>query len=140
MPELDRILALLEAGNYWPALSLALLGATHLVRRGVFDRWLDRLRRHVTARVYLDQEQHRHAVELLRWGLGHLRAFVVLGLAGLALLICVLLPWDVTVTEAAYTVLLGALGAMGANDTIKAVGAGRRVLRARPQRPARPRP
>ncbi len=55
--------------------------------------------------------------------LTHLRAWIPITLAGVAWVICVLLPWDVSATEAAYTALLTALTAMAGHDASKAVGA-----------------
>jgi hypothetical protein len=116
--ELSEILGLFAAGRYWPALALLLLGLTHLVRRGFFDRWLAGRRR-------------RRARAGVRGGVGPVRALVPVALAGAAWAICVALPLDVSATEAAYTALLGALGAMGIHDTGKASAAILRPLAAR---------
>jgi hypothetical protein len=116
--ELSEILSLFAAGRYWPALALLLLGLTHLVRRGFFDRWLAGRRR-------------KRARAGVRGGVGPVRALVPVALAGAAWAICVALPLDMSATEAAYTALLGALGAMGIHDTGKATGAILRPLAAR---------
>lgn len=116
MLDVPQILALLEAGNYWPALALLLIGATHLVRRAAVEQWLLRLR----------QSFGSDAPS----GLGHLRGFLPLALAGAAWLICVLSPFDVNATEAAYTAVLSAFAAMGMHGTYKAFGASRHAVRA----------
>jgi hypothetical protein len=106
---MERILELLAAGLYLPALALALLAITALVRKGFFDAVLQRL---AAALPGDDGPQ-----------LTHLRAWIPITLAGVAWVICVLLPWDVSATEAAYTALLTAITAMAGHDASKAVGA-----------------
>jgi hypothetical protein len=133
MIDARMVLDLLAAGDYWPALSVALLLTTKLVRRGLFDPWIERLRRRYTGHVHRDNLQHAAGMAVVTWGLGHLRALLPLVLAGAAWAICVALPWDVSATEAAYTALLSALGAMGIYDAGKAGGTALRALAARPQ-------
>jgi hypothetical protein len=106
---MERILELLAAGLYLPALALALLAITALVRKGFFDAVLQRL---AAALPGDDGPQ-----------LTHLRAWIPITLAGVAWGICVLLPWDVSATEAAYTALLTAITAMAGHDAAMAVGA-----------------
>jgi hypothetical protein len=133
-----EILALFTAGQYWPALALLLVGATHLVRRGFFDRWIERRRAKLEAELATmdpDDVGVQRGYLFVRWGLGHLRAFLPVVLAGMAWAICVVLPLDVGATEAAYTALLSAIAAMAGHDVAKAAGAVLRTVGPRPHTP-----
>jgi hypothetical protein len=109
MVDAAHVIELLEAGRFWPAFAIALLLATRLVRHRLVDAWLGRV------------------------GLpSHARALVPIALAGTAWLISMALPWDVSATEAAYTAVLSAMGAMAGHATLKAVGATTLALAAQP--------
>jgi hypothetical protein len=130
-----EILDLFASGQYWPALALLLVGATHLARRGFFDKWIERRRARLEAELRgmrPDQVVGQHGYVVVRWGLGHLRAVLPVAMSGVAWLICVLLPWDVSAAEAAYTALLSAVTAMAGHDAAKAAGA---ILRTTGQQP-----
>jgi hypothetical protein len=101
---ITEVLALLAAGNYWPALAVLLLGLTAAVRHAGGDAWLER------------RGLSRHA-----------RAWVPVLLAGAAWSIAMVSPWRPDAGEAAYTALLAALGAIGLHDAGKAAGAVKRA-------------
>jgi len=106
---LDTILDLLAAGNYWPALAVALMGLTSLVRWGGADaglRWL-------AARIPGDDARQ----------LDHLRAWIPLALAAAAWGVAVALPIDVDTREAAYALLIATIAAMAGHDSAKGIGA-----------------
>jgi hypothetical protein len=133
-----EILALFTAGQYWPALALLLVGATHLVRRGFFDAWIERRRAKLEAELATmdpDDVGVQRGYLFVRWGLGHLRAFLPVALAGMAWAICVVLPLDVGATKAAHTALLSAIAAMAGHDVAKAAGAVLRTVGPRPHTP-----
>jgi hypothetical protein len=111
---MDEIFDMFAAGEVWPAFALALIGLTAFVRRHAADPVL----RWIAARVPGDDAAQ----------LDHLRAWVPLGLAGVALWIAVALPTGISVQEAAYTALLSAFAAMAGHDTAKAFGVMLRVL------------
>jgi hypothetical protein len=111
---MGEILDMFAAGEVWPAFALALIGLTAFVRRHAADPVL----RWIAARVPGDDATQ----------LDHLRAWVPLGLAGVALWIAVALPTGISVQEAAYTALLSAFAAMAGHDTAKAFGVMLRVL------------
>lgn len=90
-----------------PLLVLALVGATHLVRKYAADPLLERLAAQIPGD---DEEQVRR-----------LRAWVPVLLSGIAWLLTVVLPLDVSVTDAATGALLTAVGAIATYDVSKAV-------------------
>jgi hypothetical protein len=105
--ELQQVLAFVAAGKWWPALALALMGLTSLIRWGMADAGLSWLARRIPGE---DAPQMRH-----------LRAWIPIVLAGIAWVIAVALPIDVSTREAAYTAFLAAVAAMAGHDTVKAL-------------------
>jgi hypothetical protein len=115
---LDQILALIAAGNYWPALAAGLMAATYFVRRGGADAWLRRLAQRIPG-----ADDHLQ--------LSHLRAWIPLGLAAAAWGVAVALPIEFEMREAAHALLLSTIAAMAGHDIFAAAGTLARVLRQR---------
>lgn len=125
---MQAIVDQLSVGRFWPALALALMALTSMVRRGVLDPWLERVRHRLTVRLPVAEPGD----DVVRWGLGHVRALVPVALASTAWLICVLAPWDVSATEAALELVLATISAMAGRDVARGIGAILRAVAARP--------
>jgi hypothetical protein len=111
---MEDVLTLIAAGQYWPALSAALLALTYLVRKSGADKAL----RWLAARIPGDDVKQ----------LDHLRAWVPLGLSAAALGVSLALPLGMDNTEAALTALLATITAMAGHDVAKSIASLLRAL------------
>jgi hypothetical protein len=105
---LEEILSMIAAGHYWPAFAAGLLALTYVVRKKGADKAL----RWLAARIPGDDDKQ----------LDHMRAWVPIGLAAVALCVSLALPLGLDNTEAALTALLTTIAAMAGHDVAKSIG------------------